>query len=444
MEKVQNKAVYKWAAVISYIVAFIYVKYGIENTGFISHFPYLGRLIFAVFFVVCTELFANKLGVTLEDLKKRGHSIIEPIIYIICIGLQSLAYALWGVHEDWDIYQFFMWHFIFVYYVLARTGTLAAGKSGILFLLDSFQGFVTVPFSNLFLRICAILNKGCMDDELYEDEKKGKKKSLSLRTIVTIVISLFIALIVCLYAISELANASETFGVIGDRILWVIDDFFSFRFWDYVGENITMLIASIPVGAWLFGLVAGSLKNRKPYCTFHEFEEETKTWHQLPAYSAYIIIGSVCFIYALFLGTSISDFVNHKGLFAETAHEAAMRAIDSFWSLIRVVLMNFVVVACSCIFSKKALWEEKGTRILVTILFVFAFGFAIMAACNLLGVYVAFFGWTPRRILSSWVVTNVIVWCILLIIRFYKKIPAAQIGIILAAVSFSVIDCFKF
>ena len=106
--------------------------------------------------------------------------------------------------------------------------------------------------------------------------------------------------------------------------------------------------------------------------------------------------------------------------------------------------MNFAVIAGSCIFSKKALWEEKGTRILATILFIFAFGFALMAAFNLMGVYVGYYGWTPRRILSSWVVMNVIAWCILLIIRFYKKIPAAQIGIILAAVSFSVIDMFKF
>ena len=444
MEKVQNKAVYKWAAVISYIVGFIYIKYGIENTGFIKDFPFLGRFIFAVVFVVCTEFFANKVGVTYSELKQRRNSWIEPIIYAACIFLQSIAYVAYGNHEDWGVYQFLMWHGTFVYYVLARTGTLAAGRSGILFLVDLFQGWITVPLSNLFLRITTILNKGDMDDELYVNEAKEAKKTLNSRTIATIAISVIIAFFVCIYAISQLAVASETFSAIGDGFFEWLDEFFRKNFWEYIGENFIMLIMSIPVGCWLYGLVAASLKARKPYLTMANFEEDTKNCHQLPAYSAYIVLGSLCFIYALFLGASICDFVNHKGLFAETAHEAAVRAIDSFWSLIRVVLMNFAVVAGSCVFSKKALWEEKGTKILVTILFLFAFGFAIMAACNLCGVYVAIFGWTPRRILSSWVVMNVISWCVLLIIRFYKKIPAAQIGIILAAVSFSVIDCFMF
>ena len=74
----------------------------------------------------------------------------------------------------------------------------------------------------------------------------------------------------------------------------------------------------------------------------------------------------------------------------------------------------------------------------------FALIFAVLAACNLCGVYIALFGITPKRILSSLVVFNAIAWCILMLIRFYKKIPAAQIGILLGAISFSVVVCFKF
>lgn len=437
-----QKDVFKWAAVISYIVGFIYVKYGIENSGIVSGFPYLGRLIFAIVFVACTEVFAYKIGVTYESLKEKKKSFIEPAIYAMCIVLQSLAYTLWGTHEDWAFYQFVLWHFSFVYYVLARTGTLAAGRSGLMFIIDSFQGFITVPFSNLFLRINAIFKKGEMDDELYESEHPAKK--INKATVITIIVSLVIAAIVCLYAVAELTSASETFAVLGDKFFNYLDYFLKQKFWDYIWENFVMLIVSIPVGAYLFGLVGGSLFRDKPYYRIKDFEEDTRSYHLLPSYSAYIVIGSVCFVYALFLGASINDFIAHKGLFAESAPEACQRALSSFWSLIRVVLMNFAVIACSCIFSKKALWEEKGTRILATVLFIFALGFAIMAAFNLMGVYVGYYGWTPRRILSSWVVMNVIAWCILLIIRFYKKIPAAQIGIILAAVSFSVIDMFKF
>ena len=102
------------------------------------------------------------------------------------------------------------------------------------------------------------------------------------------------------------------------------------------------------------------------------------------------------------------------------------------------------VMFASCFFSKKALWTEKGTRILSTVLFVFALAFALLAAWNLVGVYIAVYGITPRRILSSWVVVNIITWCVLILVRLYKKIPAAQIGVMFAAVSFSFVVCGNF
>uniref|UniRef100_UPI0025E1C1F8 DUF4153 domain-containing protein n=1 Tax=Butyrivibrio sp. TaxID=28121 RepID=UPI0025E1C1F8 len=106
--------------------------------------------------------------------------------------------------------------------------------------------------------------------------------------------------------------------------------------------------------------------------------------------------------------------------------------------------LNMAIMFASCFVSKKALWEQKSTRILATILFVFALVFALLAAWNLIGIYIAVYGLTPRRILSSWVVVNVIVWCVLILIRLYKKISAAQIGILFAACSFSLVVCACF
>ena len=42
---IAQKEIFKWAAVISYIIGFIYIKYGIEGAGIISKYPYLGRII---------------------------------------------------------------------------------------------------------------------------------------------------------------------------------------------------------------------------------------------------------------------------------------------------------------------------------------------------------------------------------------------------------------
>ena len=446
MEVKKNKVVFRWAAIISYVVGFIYIKYMAWSAGICDNDFWQGKyglrmLIFAVIFIVCTELFANLTGVTYQSIKEKKNSVIEPIIYIACILLQSIGLAFWNFHDDWEAAQLFFWHFTIIDYILARTGSLVAGRSGIMFIIDCFQGCVVIPVSNMFLRVVAIFKR---EDKLDENGNVIPRKKISARTVATIAASSFVALIICLYAYVQLANASDTFEDVGTRFFEALNKFFTQDFWEYITENFVFFLTSIPVSWFLFCLLGGTLNTDKPYVTDERIEHETKGFHVLPSYSAYIIIGSVCLLYTLFLGASINDFINHKGLFAATAHEASVRAVGSFWSLIRVVLLNFVILAGSCFFSQKALWDEKATRILATILFVFALGFAVLAACNLIGVYIMIFGITPRRIMSSWVVMNVIAWCILLIIRFYKKIPAAQIGIILAAVSFSVVVCFKF
>lgn len=449
---IEHKKAYRVAAFISYIFGFLYIRtilWNIFDTPTVDKWAYL---LFGALFVAGTEVFARFSGFGYDKLREKKNSVAEPIIYIACVLLQSAAITIWDYHKDWDFYQFMLWHFTIIYYVLARCGALAAGRSGILFLFDCLQGLVVIPWSNIILRTQSIWKRGDMAEPGEPKPKvQREKKKINYGTIATILVSVVIALVVCAIAFGQLIEISETFRSLGDWIVKAFDRFvdaviafFGKEFWEKFSENFWIFVWSVPVSCWLFGLVAGCLKERKPPCSDKQFEENNKGCHKLPAYSAYIIIGSVCVLYAIFFGTALYDFINHKGLFAETAHEASVRAVGSFWSLIRVVILNFSIIGGSCLFSKKALWEEKKTRTLATVLLVFALAFAVLAACNLCGVYIAIFGLTPRRLLSSWVVGNVIVWCILMITRLYKKIPAAQLGIILAAVSFSVIVCFKF
>ena len=457
VEVIEHKKVYRIAAWISYLIGFFYLKHVIISTFKFEadSKPYMlwTYFVFGVVFVIATEIFSHFAGMEYKKLKEAKKSVVEPIVFIACIALQSVAIMIWGFHKEWEVYQFLLWHFMIIYYVLARTGCLAAGRSGLLFFLDGIQGTVTVPWSYIFFRTETILRKGCMFEPKPAKVKGAVKerKKLSLTTIVTVGISVCIALIVCGYAVVQLAASSDTFSNLGSAVVEVIDNFFEslFKVFDEdffyeVESNIGTFLFSIPISCWLFGLVGGCIRKKKPMCSDKEFEDCTKDLHLLPSYSAYIVIGSVCVVYALFCGTAVYDFIFHKGFFAATAHEASVRSVESFWSLIRVVVMNFTVVAASCLFSKKALWEEKGTRILGTVLVAFALIFAILAACNLCGVYISLFGITPKRILSSLVVFNAIAWCILMLIRFYKKIPAAQIGILIGAISFSVVVCFKF
>lgn len=446
---VPNKNIFRIAAVVSYLIGFFYYKYvfGIAPKDSVLFRDHVGipYFIFGILFIAGCEAFAHFTGSSYEDIRKRNGSVLEGVIFMVCVLLQSFALLLWGYRTDVfaAVFQVIMWHLTIIYYVLARCGTLTTGKSGILFPLDFLEGLVIVPFGNFALRLETLCRKGDMKDTP-DETSQGKQFKITFRGILTVIFSVFVALMVCLYALSQLSAVSDTFRSLNDIVTKAIQSVVGDDIAVWIIRNMFKFLVSIPFGCFLYGLVAGSLKKKKAEISEACFNHYTKGLHQLPAYSAYIIIGSICFLYTIFFGTALYDFINNQGLFASTAHEASVRAVDSFWSLIRVVLLNFAIMAGSCLFSRKALWEQKSTRIIATLLFVFALGFALLGLYNLCVVYMGEYGFTAKRVLSTWVEGNIIVWCVLMIVRLYKKIPAAQIGIILGAISFSVVMCAKF
>ena len=445
MEKISEAKVYKFFAVISFVIGYFYLKHVLINDFFEGN--YIGHEyikwhvpFFAVLFIAFTEGFAYLMGNTYAKLKEAGRSVIEPAILIGCIIIQSVAACIYGLHDDWWFYQFCIWHFTIVYYVLSRMGVLVAGRSGIFFPLDAFRGMVVIPFSNFILSAQKLFARTS-----HTSVRSKVKKQIAKTDIGIIIVSVIIALVVCGYAFSQLIGVSETFAALGNGITnFMVNiisiDTISDLVYSFFDDFFCYFLFSIPVGCWLYGLVAGSLGMKKDSVTDEKLEKES--YHRLPSYSAYIIIGSVCVLYAIFFVSAFVDVMS--GSIAATAPQASREAVGSFWQLIRVVGLNMVIMFASCFFSKKALWVESGTRFLATVLFVFALCFALLAAWNLVGVYIAVYGITPRRILSSWVVVNVISWCILILIRLYKKIPAAQIGILFAAVTFSLTVCGNF
>lgn len=434
MRTLSTSKIYKISAIISYIIGYIYLKYVMWTSVFGSYHQKAWMLVFPILFIAWTEGFAYLLGNTYQKLKEQGKTIVEPIILIICILLQSVSITVWGLHNDWELYQVAIWHFTIIYYVISRMGILAAGRSGIFFLIDSLSGVVVVPIANILLRAQKLFDREGKAPKPESTQKKIGKNDIGI-----IITSVVVALFVCGFAISQLVSVSQTFAEIGDGFCEAMYSLFSLVSFEYFIENfLIFFIFSIPVGCWLFALVAGSMQKERPLSSDKELENATREYHSLPSYSAYIIIGSVCVLYGIFFISAFIDLLN--GNIATTAHEASEYAVGSFWQLIKVVVLNLAIMFASCFFSKKALWVEKSTRILATVLFVFAIAFAVFAALNL-AVYIGGYGFTPRRILSSWVVVNIITWCVLILIRLYKKISAAQIGILFAAVSFSVVVC---
>lgn len=118
-----------------------------------------------------------------------------------------------------------------------------------------------------------------------------------------------------------------------------------------------------------------------------------------------------------------------------TAPEASAFAVDGFWELLRIQLLDIAVLAGVHFLAKRPL-----PKVLAALFCGFGVAFALLAGAKL-AAYIRLFGFTPRRVAAGWFLTVLLVWGVLLLVRVFKPIPAARIGIAVLAVSFVVLGC---
>lgn len=488
----------RYAAVLSYFVGYFYLRYCIGGRSVFAG-PVFA---FTLIFIAGVEALSVLLGHGPAAMRARGCSLFDAWFCAACAVAQAAAILVWGLHAEPLIgAQIFFWHFTLIYYVYARTGMLAAGRTGVLFPLDAAVSMFWLPWANLFLRVKSLFvrrgradrtEKGSAENSSAENSSAEKgieensiaKSSIAekssegemkapdnaenatrnrAQTAVIAGVTITAAVVVSLFAIVQLAGVTESFAGLGKHILDAFSGLFRADFWHWLGtEFLPWFLLSIPVSAWLFGLCAGGLLRREAPVTYRKFSDSTRGAHIFPAYSAYLVIGALLAVYTIFFLVSVRELAGllhiHQaagaiaaqagdgaagqqaaGGAAISAAEASNLAVNGFWQLVRIVVLNFAVLGGFALLSDVPLWERRSTRILTTVLFLYATVFAMIAGWKLYMIYIGIFGSTPRRILSGWVLAVLLLWCVLVLIRLYRRIPAVRIGILSAAASFSVL-----
>ncbi|GEB92723.1 DUF4153 domain-containing protein [Streptococcus thermophilus] len=92
------------------------------------------------------------------------------------------------------------------------------------------------------------------------------------------------------------------------------------------------------------------------------FEGRLKTTRQFPKVAAYIVLGSLCLTYVLFILTATSQMGELLSLNQVNipAHQASHIAVQGFWQLVRVSTLNLGILAGLYIFSKENFFTHKG------------------------------------------------------------------------------------
>ncbi len=405
------------------VSCFLYVTY-------LTHFSFA----FPATLVLISTI---ELGCRLLGGKAKGMRL-ESGIFMVTSLLQGLQISLWGLHDNWGSAQILCLHASILLYLMARTGQSSQDRLGIMVWLDLIYTSCIFPLKYFFIGAWTLLYKTAPKQELSEEEKHVIKNHKWM-----ILISIMIALVLTVFAASQLSQVLPAFGQLWRQFFQTLTSLldFTLTFKDN-GLLFSRLISSIPLALGLFAQLAATYLAKEKPLSQKRFEGHLKATRQFPKVAAYIVLGSLCPTYALFILTATSQMGELLSLNQASipAHQASHIAVQGFWQLVRVSTLNLGILAGLYIFSKENFFTHKELRFLSTLLFTFASLFALIAGWKLFGVYMALYGVTPRRLLSGWFVTVLFIWCALTLIRLYKPIQATRLAIFYATISFTLVS----
>ena len=104
------------------------------------------------------------------------------------------------------------------------------------------------------------------------------------------------------------------------------------------------ILLSLPVGAWLYGLVFGALRRTEPPTTAAQCTAALEHARIVPRSTATVAVAALCGVYALFFAVQAGEWFAAAPL-GLSAPDAAAFAVDGFWELQKILLLNFGVLA---------------------------------------------------------------------------------------------------
>lgn len=321
----------------------------------------------------------------------------ESWIWLGCFCVIALSEPL---HRNriWDDHRMLFLHAFAIYWTLHRSGRLLDGKSSTLLPLDAFYGVVIFPFKHFFLRIRTVFYT------LTHLRVEGKKRSAS--AILIVVLALGLALWLLLAALGELSDADETFSKAVSEIMTALTPN-----WDPF--TIELLLVSLPVGAYLYGLIVGTGREAVESVRARGMTVRTRILLLRKVPNA-LWVGISAIFSMVYLAFLVLQASYHFGAFSQTIPEGftiAGYARQGFFSLCRVMAVNFVLLWLVSRTGVRCTQSSLITRLICTVLLVESLLFAVLAASKLV-FYITSYGFTPLRLQSAWLIAVLAAGCV--------------------------------
>ena len=357
--------------------------------------------------------------ISVEVIYKKQKAIRESFVWLGCIAV-ILASMLLGRNQVWgDELAVLFIHCYAVYWLVSRSGRLMEDGSGAFAPIDMVNGCIVFPFKHFFLRI-KVLWSSISSTVNKRDNKESRASAWT---------AIAVGLILFYVAGTLLASADETFNrIIGDLLRYVSFDIFS--------EVSIRFIVSLPVGAYLYGLIVGTnredtikLKNKKKYL-LQRLDELKK----VPAKVWTIILAAFSILYLIFFFIQGSYLF---GAFTRTLPEGftvAQYARQGFFELCQIMGLNFLLLWIVIKSSNEGVRQNRPALVMCIVLLAESILFSITAFSKLM-LYLSCFGFTPLRIQSTWLIFVLFCGSVMAIYSLWTSKKSFRIWIFISGIS---------
>lgn len=386
------------------LFAFLYLIVGFcfiytFTSGFLDR--YIG--VFTIIYAATVLVYLHKRKITLTK---------ESYFWLVILLGIGVPYGFYNVMGE---FQTLVLMAVAAYFTLTATGNLIEeGKSSQWVIADGLNALLVVPFCNF----------GCQAYII----KASLHKSKFGKTLMAIGLGLCIAVPILVIALPLLAKADVGFAEM-IREIWAY-------LYKYLFENVVRIIMSLPVSAYLFGLVYGGLSHRNTE-RFHkdDIRKSLEKAHCVPDIAVNTAIFIVCSIYVLFIGlqgtylfSAFTGITPDNFTFAEYARQG-------FFELCQIAVLNVIIILGANAFSKTKRCDSnllKWMNVLLSVLTLLL----IITAMSKMGLYIFSYGFTVKRVLTSVFMVWLFSIFSLSIVWKWKQIPIIKYALFIGVVLF--------
>lgn len=393
--------------------AYLYVE--MFNAGS-TRSLYILLALFALVFCAMAALLCRPAGTPKESWVWLG------CIAVILVSLLAGRSRVWG-----EALPVFFVHVFAVYWVLSRSGRLVSGESGHLLPLDALDGFVVFPFRHFFLRIktlgAALLGRG-----------SGARKSPG--AILLIVAALLAAFGLLAAAAQLLSSADDNFGALVGGALDALRSAVNFNV-------LINLLVSLPVGAYLFGLLAGTA--REDTAALRERGERTNAalaaLRRIPGGVWVAVLAVFAAMYLAFFWIQGGYLFGAFSRTLPAGFTVAQYARQGFFELCKVMALNLALLWLVTRSASVPPRKNRPLLIFSTVLLAESVLLAVVALSKL-ALYISCFGFTPLRLQSSWLVCVLLFACVCALYSLWTGKKSMRAWMIFGAVTLSLLHLY--